>query len=252
MFASYWSSLVRPKRSVNDALAAERLHDAHALEPLLQRAEVGRDAVADVEVGLVRHPPEPAAREEHRRHDHEHAERELPRQHEDHDDRADEQEDVLDEQHEALRDQLLHRVDVGGHAGDDPAGLLGLEVVERQRHEVAEQPVAHAAQEALADPRDEDDRRTGRARRPEQRHARGRRSTAWFSAAGVVLLDRRGRCRTRRAPGRRAARPPAPMSTTAATAIAPRLRPQHAEQALEHVAALRRARASPRRTASPQ
>ena len=39
-------------------------------------------------------------------------------------DRADEQEDVLHEEHEALRDQLLQRVDVGGHARDEPARLL--------------------------------------------------------------------------------------------------------------------------------
>ena len=73
-------------------------------------------------------------------------------------DRAAEQEDVLHEQHEALRDQLLHRVDVGGHAGDDLARLLAFEEVERQRHQVVEEPLAQLAQERLADPCDEQDR----------------------------------------------------------------------------------------------
>ncbi len=85
-------------------------------------------------------------------------ERELPGHDEHDDDRADEHERVLHEQHESLRDQLLHRVDVGGHAGDDPARLLGLEEVERQAHHVTEEAVAEIAQEALADARDEDDR----------------------------------------------------------------------------------------------
>ena len=40
MLASYCASFVSRKRSVNALLAAERLHDAHALEPLLQRREV--------------------------------------------------------------------------------------------------------------------------------------------------------------------------------------------------------------------
>ena len=34
MFASYWSSFVASKRSVNEPAAAVRLHDAHALEAL--------------------------------------------------------------------------------------------------------------------------------------------------------------------------------------------------------------------------
>ena len=158
MFAWYWSSFVRWNLRGERVFAAERLHDAHAFEALLQRAQVGRDPVAHLEVRLVRHPPEPAAAEVHGRHDHEDAERELPRDDEDDGDRADEHERVLHEQHEALRDELLHRVDVGGHAGDDLARLLGLEVVEREAHHVPEQPVAQLAEEPFTDARDEDDR----------------------------------------------------------------------------------------------
>ena len=90
----------------------------------------------------------------------------------DHDHRAGEQEDVLHEQHETLRDQLLHRVDVGRHAGDDLAGLLPLEEVERQRHQVVEQPLAQLAQERLADRGDEQDREPAEDQAGE-RHERG-------------------------------------------------------------------------------
>ena len=140
-------------------LAPERLDDAHPLETLLQRREVRRDPIAHLEVRLVRYSPEPAAGEVDGRHDHEHTERQLPRHDDHYYNGADEQEDVLHEQHEALRDQLLQRVDVGRHAGDDASRLLRLEVVERQRHHVAEEPVTQVAQEALADARDEHYRR---------------------------------------------------------------------------------------------
>ena len=56
--------LVRPVEPARErVLASEGLHDAHAFEALLQRAEVGRDAVADLQVGLVGDAPEPAAGE---------------------------------------------------------------------------------------------------------------------------------------------------------------------------------------------
>ena len=206
--------------------------------------EVGGDAIAHFEVGLVRDPAEPAAREVHRRHDDQHAERELPRHQHDDDDRADEQEDVLDEQHEALRDELLHRVDVGGHARHDPAGLLGLEVVERQRHQVIEQAVAQLAQERLADARDEQDRQAA-----EEEAA---------NAMNEVEHDRevqRARRRGRESPWSM------PYRTSAGPASSvpdlrdqhdhdegdlPPVRPQHPQQPAQHPLAPRRATASRR------
>ena len=111
---------------------------------------------------------------------------------------ADEQEDVLHEEHQALRDQLLHRVDIGCHAGDDPAGLLGLEVVERERHHVREQAVAHGAQKALADARDVDDRepaeqetRDGEAEIHDDREVQGTGITLTDAVVDAVLHQER-------------------------------------------------------------
>ena len=150
------------------------------------------------------------------------------------DDRADEHERVLHEQHEALRDQLLHRVDVGGHARDDLAGLLGLEVVEREAHHVTEQPVAQVAEEPLADRGRRGRSRAGRARSPTNATTRYA-MTVWSSA--LAFPDGSSRC------GRPASMPcftsSGPASSVAACAIKhehrdddqPAPRPQHAQQA---------------------
>ena len=187
------------------AFAPERLHDAHPFEALLQRREVGGDPIAYIQVGEVRDAAEPAAREVDRRHDDQHAERELPRHQHDDDDRAHEQEDVLDEQHQALRDELLHRVDVGGHARHDLARVLPLEEVERERHQVIEQALAQLAQERLADPRDQQDRQAteedGRERHEQVEHDRD------VQRPRVVVRRARGRCRTAPARDPRAACP---------------------------------------------
>ncbi len=105
--------------------AAERLHHAHAFEALLQRGQVRRDAVADLEIragstraGTSGCRSRQAARSRGCR-----ARAATTRS-----------STIVTaptntnvfctNEHEALRDELLHRVDVGGHAGDDLARLL--------------------------------------------------------------------------------------------------------------------------------
>jgi hypothetical protein len=127
--ASYCASLLSWKR---------RLDDPHPRQALLEGREVLADAVAHQEIRLVRRSPEPAARDHDRGHDDERAERELPAHQEDHDDGAGEQQAVLHEHDQAHLHELLERLDVGGHAGDELAGLLALEEVHPQRHQVPE------------------------------------------------------------------------------------------------------------------
>ena len=195
-FASYCCSFVRPKRRIQPALLAERLHDPDALEALLQRREVLADRLAHLEVGDVRAPPEPAGRDHHRRDDHEHAEAELPAQREDHDHRADEDQEVLDEHHEPGADELLQRVDVGGHARHEPAGLLPVEEVERERRDVAEHLLAQRAEEPLAGPAHQPDH-------PAAEHEAEDRDDEVRDRGAVQrggVLRRRARRRRRRAP----------------------------------------------------
>jgi hypothetical protein len=68
----------------------------------------------------------------------------------------------------SLLDQLLERVDVRRHPGDQPSGLLLVEERHRHAEDVAEHPVAEVAQELLADARDEEDLRA-------RQHQRGER-----------------------------------------------------------------------------
>ena len=119
-------------------LPTEGLHDPHARQTLLQRRQVGADALANVEVGAVRLTPEPARREHGRRHDDERAERELPAQDEDHDDRPEEHQHVHRHRGEPGLHELLQRVDVGRHARDEAPGLLTLEEVEPEVEQVPE------------------------------------------------------------------------------------------------------------------
>ena len=171
--ASYWSSLVREKRSVNEPLAAEGLHDPHALEALLQRREVGRDAVAHFEVRLVRDAAEPTAREEHRRHD----------------DRA----------RRARAATTCNRMTITAPTNrkmfctnstrpcEISSCSASMSEVMRatmrpvfsrskkssdERHQVVEQALAQRAEERLADPGDEQDREPAEEQ-PGERHARG-------------------------------------------------------------------------------
>ena len=81
----------------------------------------------------------------------EHAQRELPAQDEDRGYGADEEQHVLDHHRQARLDEILHRVDVRRQPGDEATGLLALEEVESERHEVVEDPHPQVSQERLAD-----------------------------------------------------------------------------------------------------
>ena len=81
-------------------------------------------------------------RDDQRRHEHEHAEGERPAEQAEHDQHADEAQDVDERGDEAGLQQLRERVDVGGHAGHDPARHLAVVVVEREPLQVGEDPDA--------------------------------------------------------------------------------------------------------------
>src|SRR5262249_55007720 len=151
MLASYLASLGSWDPAGECPLPAERLHDADAREPFLQGREVLADPVAHEQVRLVGRPPEPAAGNHDRRHHDQRAQRKLPAHQEDHEDRAHEQQTVLDEHDEAHLDDLLHRVHIRGHAGDELAGFLALEEVHAERHQVSEHTRAEVPQERLTD-----------------------------------------------------------------------------------------------------
>ena len=133
-------------------LARERLDDAHAGDVLGERGRDEAEALAHGAVGAGAAHPKDRGRHGHRRDDGQRREREPPVEQEEDDRRADEQERVLDERRDAVRDQLVERVDVVRQPADDHACPVALEVAERQALEMAEEPVAKVGEDPLTGP----------------------------------------------------------------------------------------------------
>ena len=74
---------------------------------------------------------------------------ERPADEDEHDEHADEAEDADERVDEPGLQQLRERVDVGGHAGHDPARQLAVVVVEREPLQVGEDPDAQREQQPL-------------------------------------------------------------------------------------------------------
>ena len=138
-------------------LLVECLHDAYAGHPLLERRERAAHTVTQLHVCPVRLAAEPARRLYQHRDDEQHTQRELPAHDDHHHDRADQDEDVHDEHREALRHELLERVDVGGHARDERTGAVTVVEVQGEMHQMLEHALAEIAEESLTDAGDAQD-----------------------------------------------------------------------------------------------
>ena len=120
---------LEPPRRVR--LAAEQLHHPHAGEPLLQEGVDPRQPYADVAEGLAHAAAEDAGRELHERDHRERDQRQPPVE------RpascamiATQGEEVAEDRHHAGGEQLVERLDVGGHARHQPADRVAVEVAE--------------------------------------------------------------------------------------------------------------------------
>ena len=216
------SSLVSWNRAVNDALPAERLHDAHAFEALLQRREVVAMRSRTSRYARFDSRRNQRLAKSDRRHDDEHAERELPAQHEDHDDRAARTATMFCTNIDVSPDcdELLQRVDVGGHARRRAGRSSPARRSRGQRHQVAEHAHAQVAEERSRRSARRAGSRAGRGTTPTI--ATTRYSTAArFSARRVAGHRCPGRCRSARASGPASSRRPARAARTATT-IRPR------------------------------
>ena len=136
-------------------LPPEQLNDAHARDPLLQRRVDARQSCADVPVRHAHPLLEQMRREVHERDHGERRERETPIR-EDHHRRDREQgEEITQPRDHTGGEQLVQRLDVRGHACDEPAD--GRSVVESDREplDVLEQLLSQVAHHALAEQRRE-------------------------------------------------------------------------------------------------
>ena len=135
-------------------LLAERAHDPHAGQRLLQ---VGGD-VRD----LLAHRPDtrprrstgtatlPDRQQRERREERDERQRHVEQQ-QDHD-RPDQRQRAREERHDAVRDELVERLHVVGQARDQHAGLAAAEEADRLALEVGEDAQPQVLQRALADP----------------------------------------------------------------------------------------------------
>ena len=133
-------------------LAGEGLDDAHARDVLGERRRHETEPLADVPVRPVRARPEPGGRERHQREDDERREGEAPVEEEEDDDGAGEDERVLDEARDAVRDEQVERLDVVRDPADDRARPVPLVVAERETLEMREELDAEVGERAFSDP----------------------------------------------------------------------------------------------------
>ena len=134
------------------ALARVRLHDAHPGDVLRERRGHVAEPLADGAVRARRVDPEGGRRGQHQRHDREGRQRELPVEQEEDHGRPDEDQRALHEGRDAVRHQLVERVDVVRQPADDHARAVALVVAEREALQMPEEPVAQVGEDALARP----------------------------------------------------------------------------------------------------
>ena len=134
------------------ALAPEGLDDPDAGDALLQGRHGLADAVPHRQIGRVRLAAEPAGGDHQGRQGHQADQEQQRAVHDEHDDGDHEQQTVGDELDQAHLDEVLEGVDVGGHAGHQPPGLLPVEEGHGHALDVAEDADPQAPQELLAHP----------------------------------------------------------------------------------------------------
>ena len=151
-------------------LARVRLHHAHAGNVLRERCRHETDALAHPAIGAVGPGTEPHGREGHQGQDRQRGEREPPVEEEQHHSRAHEQQEVLHEARDAVRDERVERLDVVRDPAHDGAGAIALEVPEGEPLQVREDEIAEIGERALPHPA----REVGLQRREHERqHAGG-------------------------------------------------------------------------------
>ena len=133
-------------------LARERLDDAHAGDVLGERRRDEAEALAHAAVGPVGAAAEPGRDERHRDQHGQRRQREPPVEQEEDDGGADEEQGVLDQARDAVRDELVERLDVVRDPADHDAGAVALVEAEREPLQVCEEPVAKVGEDPFADP----------------------------------------------------------------------------------------------------
>ena len=131
--------------------APEELHDRHPRDVLLKERVDARDALADQAIGLPRPDPEEVDRQGHDRHQRKRDERELDVEVKEDRHDARERETVHGDGQRTRGEHLVHHVDVGRHARDEPPDRVPVEIRHRQPLQVSEHLHAEVGERALGD-----------------------------------------------------------------------------------------------------
>jgi hypothetical protein len=132
-------------------LAGVGLDDPDAVERFRQARQHRTDAVAHGEVAVIGVPLEPPRRQHDEGHERQAAEGQQRRRHQQEDEREADEQHVGHQHQQAVLDQLLHGVHVGGEPGHDHAARMSVVVRQTEALEVGEQPDPEVAQEAFAE-----------------------------------------------------------------------------------------------------
>ena len=155
-------------------LLAERAHDPHAGEGLLQVRGDVRDPLPHRPERARRVVPEQDAPDGQQRERGEegHERQRHVEQQQDHDG-PDQRQRAREERHDAVRDELVECLHVVGQARDQHARLAAAEEADRLALEVGEDAQPQVLQRALPDPADEVGLQVGRAPVDQRRHDEG-------------------------------------------------------------------------------
>ena len=123
-------------------LLTERAYDPNSRERLLQIAGDRRDPLAGDAIEVCGRDPEHQPADGENRQREECQQRHVGVEHEqDHDD-SDQRQPGLEQRRHPVRDELVERLDVVRHPGDDHPGAVARVEADRQRLQVREQPHA--------------------------------------------------------------------------------------------------------------
>ena len=152
MLASRFSSFRPGELALVARLLAERAHDPHARQRLLQVGGDRGDLLPGGAVGVRRGDPEGEAGDAQHREHRERDQRQLHVQRQQDRRGAQQRQRGREQRDDAVGDQLVQRLDVVGHARDQHARLVARVEADRQLLQVLEDLPAQVLQRALADP----------------------------------------------------------------------------------------------------
>ena len=109
-------------------LLAEQLDDPHSGQALLQEGVDARDPDADLPIRLPYAFAKQAGHHYHERNHRERPQRQAPIHYQHRHTYRDQREEIAESGHHARGEQLVQCLDVGGHARDQPADWIAIEV----------------------------------------------------------------------------------------------------------------------------